>query len=204
MSKTFTLPGGVGHICTGTVSTAVIAGFLLAGGTQSARAERESSELLAGYITASDVSTNPVGAVEARVGLRGRETSPDWSLYDIGPRPRGRLSEGERWEKFEAEFGVEKKSSSLMKGALEEAKYRLDSATFAMHDLVKNVEERFRFEYQLRDLSSSAPRTRGLRPMYSNPFEDMIDNARLRSDVDLNVFSQRAFVGLRLVMPFGD
>ncbi len=204
MSETFSHRWTGRQNCPGPVAVVGIAAVLLAGAWERAWADRDHVGPITGYVTASDVCTNPVGAADCLTGLPERETGPDWTLYDIGRLRHGRLSEGERWEKFEAEFGADKRSSSLMKGALEEAKYQMDSATFAMNDLVKSVEERFRFDYQLRDLSSSAPRTSGLRPMYNNPFEQMIDGARLRSDVDLGTFSKRAFVGVRLVMPFGD
>ena len=113
-------------------------------------------------------------------------------------------SPGGRWEKFEAEFGINNKSSSLMKGSLESAKYQLDKTTFALQEFVDNFTDAVSFDYGWNDLPGQRPgSTSTPRPTSSNPLFDSLANARLKSDIDLKV-AGGSFVGLKLVMPFGD
>ncbi|MGD0650542.1 MAG: hypothetical protein ABSA97_05295 [Verrucomicrobiia bacterium] len=48
--------------------------------------------------------------------------------------------------------------------------------------------------------SSTAP----LRRYYSDPILDSLENAQIKSGVDWDSHAGRAFVGVRLVLPFGD
>lgn len=171
-----------------------------------AHAQTPEQKPLAGYITASDVATNTIPGARPTDRLRDRTgatiASPD-PAYDVTPPP-SRASSGQRWEKFNAEFAIQQKSPLLVKGAMEEAKYQLDSAAFAVKDFAKEVEDYFRVDYELRNLSSAPPRSKTLRPIYDTPFDDMMDNARFRSDVKLGAEGGGAFAGVRLVLPFGD
>ena len=121
-------------------------------------------------------------------------------------RPRQPLTQGERWEKFEAEFGLKEKNPSLFKSSLESAKYRVDKTTFALNEFVQNVENALSFDYGLRPAggrngTNTATRGAATSPI---PLWDAVQNARFKSDIDLNVPGGRAFVGVRLVLPIGD
>jgi hypothetical protein len=170
-----------------------------------ARAQEAKRELLVEHVspsilTAPSASTNSFASMEAVKRISGEEAA---RLMD---QPRHRLTEGERWEKFEAEFGLAEKDPSLIKGSLESAKYRLDKTVFEVNDFVQNVENALSFDYGLRPAldregTNTAPRSAAPSPI---PLWDMVQNARFKSDIDLNVPRGQAFVGVRLVLPIGD
>jgi hypothetical protein len=121
-------------------------------------------------------------------------------------QPQQRLTEGERWEKFEAEFGLKEKNPSFVKGSLESAKYRMDRTTFALNEFVESVENVLTFDYGLRPPASPEGTNTTTRGAAASPIPlwDAVQNARFKSDIDLNVPGGRAFVGVRLVLPIGD
>ena len=105
----------------------------------------------------------------------------------------------ERWEKFEAEFGIQQPSRSLVKGSLQNAKYRLDEASVTLQEFVDTVRDRLKFDYGLTDPGSAAVR----RNSTGNLLTDTINRARLQSAIDLNL-GAKAFLGVKLVLPLGD
>ena len=105
----------------------------------------------------------------------------------------------ERWEKFESEFGIQQPSRSLVKGSLQNAKYRLDEASVTLQEFVDTVRDRLKFDYGLNDPGSVAVR----RNSTGNLLTDTINRARLQSAIDLNL-GAKAFVGVKLVLPLGD
>ena len=105
----------------------------------------------------------------------------------------------ERWEKFEAEFGIRQPSPSLVKGSLQNAKYRLDEASVTLQEFVDTVRDRLKFDYGLNDPGSVAVR----RNSTGNLLTDTINRARLQSAIDLNL-GAKAFLGVKLVLPLGD
>lgn len=151
-------------------------------------------------LNAPSASTNSVTSLKAATAIDGEEAARFIN------QPRQQLTQGERWEKFEAEFGLNAKNPSLFKGSLELAKYRLDKTTFAVNEFVQNVENAFSFDYGLqpvggREGADTATRVAAPFPI---PLWDTVQNARFKSDIDLNVPGARAFVGVRLVLPIGD
>jgi hypothetical protein len=166
------------------------------------RAEEPKRELLVEHvppsiIAASAAPTNFIASIEAAPAIDGEEPAR------LMKKPQPRLTEGERWEKFEAEFGLKQKNPSLFKGSLESAKYRVDRTTFALNEFVQNVESALSFDYGLRPVGSTNTTTRGAATS-PIPLWDAVQNARFKSDIDLNVPGGRAFVGVRLVLPIGD
>lgn len=118
-------------------------------------------------------------------------------------------SVGQRWERFEAEFGIQRKDDSLAKNTMRTAKYRLDRATFAMQEFVDNVESAMRFDYGWNDRAEGVEVERRAR-LPARPSDgfmelmtDSLRNARLQSDVELRL-DGRAFIGIKLVLPVGD
>jgi hypothetical protein len=116
---------------------------------------------------------------------------------------RGELTAGERWEKFEAEFGIQQRESSLLRASVQSAKYQLDRAVFAMQEIVDTVESALEFDYPIGRWAASDAGRGGGQPRSSNPLQDALLNARLQSDIDLSVPTGRAFVGVKLVLPVG-
>ena len=105
----------------------------------------------------------------------------------------------EHWEKFEAEFGIQQPSRSLMKGSLQSAKYRLDEASVTLQEFVDTVRDRLQFNYGMNDLDSAAAR----RGSTGNLLTDTFNRARLQSAIDVKL-GEKAFVGVKLVLPLGD
>ena len=105
----------------------------------------------------------------------------------------------DRWEKFEAEFGVQQPSRSLVKNSLQTAKYQLDRTALALQEFVDTVSDRLRFDYGLSDLGL-APRTY---VPTGNFLTDTLNQARLKSDIDVKL-GAKAFVGVKLTLPLGN
>jgi len=152
------------------------------------------------FLAASAAPTNFIASIEAAPAIDGEEPAL------LMKRPPQRLTEGERWEQFEAEFGLKEKNPSLFKGSLESAKYRVDKTTFALNEFVQNVENAFSFDYGLRPAAGREGTNTTSRAAANSPIPlwDAVQNARFKSDIDLNVPGGRAFVGVRLVLPIGN
>lgn len=182
--------------------TACLVGLLVAtvACPQEAKRELLVEHVPPSLLTAPPASTNSVVSLEAARAIDGEEAARFMN------QPRHQLTQGERWEKFEAEFGLVERNPSLIKGSLESAKYRLDKTVFQVNELVQNVENALSFDYGLRpaDGSNGANRFTRSTPTSPIPLWNMVENARLKSDIDLNVPRARAFVGVRLVLPIGD
>jgi len=121
-------------------------------------------------------------------------------------QPSGRSStSGERWEKFEAEFGIGKKDPSVIKASIASAMYELDRSLFGMQEFVHDVQTAVSFDCELRTLGHASSSTR--HSMVSSvpiPWWDTMEKARFQSDIDLNTAGGRAFVGVRLMLPLGN
>jgi hypothetical protein len=115
------------------------------------------------------------------------------------------LTAGERWEKFETEFGVPQKDPSLVKGSMETAKYQLDRTCFEMQEVVHYIQDNIFFDCGLRNIgqSPSSP-DRCTFWQVPIPLWETLQQARLKSDIDLNLASGHAFVGVQLVLPIGN
>ena len=112
---------------------------------------------------------------------------------------------GDRWEKFETEFGAPKNDLSVIKGSLETCKYQLDRTLFGMQEFVQNVQHAVSFDCALRNLGGTPSSCS--RPGSSSvpiPLWDTMERARFRSDIDLNMGSGHAFLGVQLVLPIGN
>jgi hypothetical protein len=120
--------------------------------------------------------------------------------------PSRERTAGDRWEKFESEFGIRQKDPSFVKSSMESAKYSLDKSVFALNEFVQNVEGRLSFDYPLRSLGRPATPNNSSRPTSNSPIPlwDAVGNAHFKSDIDLDAGRGRAFVGVRLVLPIGD
>ncbi len=105
-----------------------------------------------------------------------------------------------RWEKFEADFGVKQQDPSLVKSSIESAKYKLDETVFAAKEFVQN----FRYDTYLADLTTGSATTSAPRRYYSDPVMDSWEHCQIRSGAEWDKKTGHAFVGVRLVLPFGD
>jgi hypothetical protein len=170
-----------------------------------ARAQEAKQQLLVEHVPSSllaesSTSTNS----NAGTGIAGSMDGE--SANRALQEPKRELTRGERWEKFEADFGIAKKDPSLLKGSIESAKYRLDRTVFALNEFVQGVENTFSFDYELRALHRRADTSESAHAASSSPIPlwNAIENAHLKSDIDLDMAGGRAFVGVRLVLPIGD
>ena len=181
------------------LSIATCLAALLAG--RAAHAQEAKRPLLAEHVPLSVLVEPPASTNSVAAG--GITGSVDGEAATAGmTKPKRELTQGERWEKFEAEFGIHEKDPSLIKGSIESAKYRLDRTVFALNEFVQNVEDALSFDYGLRSLATNeSTRAASASPI---PLWDAIENARFKSDINLDMPGGRAFVGVRLVLPIGD
>ncbi len=113
------------------------------------------------------------------------------------------VTSADRWERFEAEFGVKQRLDSPVLGSLQEVKYRLDRATFTMQEIILSAEEALRFNYGLEDFGLPVTPSKSPRSTSGSLWWDAIQGARFQSDVKLKIASE-SFVGVKLVLPLGD
>jgi hypothetical protein len=106
----------------------------------------------------------------------------------------------QRLEKFEADFGVKQKDPSLEKSSIESAQYKLDQTVFAAKELVQD----FRYDTYLADLTTGSAASRAPRRYYSDPVMDSWEHCQIHSGAEWDEKTGHAFVGVRLVLPFGD
>lgn len=181
----------------GTVTCFVGANFAL-----SSDQENPHRALLAEYVPPSLLlQTNDTAAVSKIIHPRARYYTVSSEMLQSRTRA---LTAGERWENFETEFGLRERNTSRMLGSVESAKYQLDKTLFAMQEFVGDVEEAVSFDYALRDIGRRPPANGATdRRVYDNLWMDAWQNARFKSDIDLDMVKGRAFVGVRLVLPLG-
>jgi hypothetical protein len=169
-----------------------------------ARAQDASQRPLIEHLSNSPPRESLFGSNSVLASQSSLQTNNDAAVPGVKV-PRKELTSGDRWEKFEAEFGTPQKDPSLIKGSMESAKYQLDRALFGMQELVKDVQAAVSFDCELRSLGrSQAPNDRSSASSVPIPLWDTMERARFQSDIDLNMAAGRAFVGVRLVLPIGN
>jgi hypothetical protein len=124
---------------------------------------------------------------------------PPWS-NEILPFLPYRATAADRWEKFQTDFGIQRKETSFWGGPLQSAKYQLDEATFGIQEFGKSIEQTLRFNYGFNDLTG-AKRPVTLRRPYS--IWESLERTRFRSEFNLQAGSQ-GFIGVKLELPIGD
>jgi hypothetical protein len=175
---------------------------ILGGGL--ARAQDASQRPLIDYVSNSLPRESLSGSNSVSASQSSLQTNNDAAVPGVKV-PREELTSGDRWEKFETEFGTPKKDPSLIKGSMESAKYQLDRSLFGMQEFVQNVQDAVSFDYELRNLDRSpAPNARPWASSVPIPMWDTMERARFQSDIDLNTAGGRAFVGVRLTLPIGN
>jgi hypothetical protein len=171
---------------------------------QTAPAQERGKQLLVEQVPPSLTDAESPGGFSKAMGGTQKVALSESTSQQITGRQR-ELTQGEKWEKFESEFGVHQKNPSFMKGTLEDAKYRLDKTVFGLQEWVDNVENTLKFDYPLANPGGSlSPGPSSTRLNDPVPFWGSMEDPRFKSDIDLDPFTRRAFVGVKLVIKFGD
>lgn len=152
-------------------------------------------ELIVNYVSHDTLAPAPTTTNVVAVPLNPPVT--------VAATPKKSDTTGDRWGKFEAEFGIAQRSSSPIKGSLQDAKYQLDWTTFALHEFAENVADRLRFNYSMSDIGLAPVRSKPARVIPDNFVDDAMLNLRLKTVIDLNL-GKKSFVGVQLVLPVGD
>ena len=181
-------------VCLGAVAgSAVCLGCLL-----NARGQAMPNTLLVDYVSPSllsssrtpspTMSTNTTPAAEAK-------TTRLCSLI----KPTA-MTSGDRWSVFESEYGIQEASPSAVGRIFQAAKYGLDRMTFSAQETAKRCE----FTYDLGEAPPNEPGSRIPTPQYSLPMFGRFGQAQIKSAVTIHdPQTGEAFVGLKLVIPFG-
>jgi hypothetical protein len=130
---------------------------------------------------------NSVPERPARLAAQGIERT-DWPMPGLHRKP----TDADAWEKFEAEYRPEPRSSSPAKRPIETAKYGLDVTVFALDRFVKSIRNNADFEFDQGSLCRTRANSRG----------GLLDNPRVKLDLDLT--RGRPYLGARVVIPFGN
>jgi len=169
-----------------------------------AQAQEINQRPLIEYVSAPAPQTPPSGTNSVALHARLIATNSAAAISKVEMRSKD-LTSGERWEKFETEFGVPQKDPSLVKGSMETAKYQLDRTCFEMQEVVHYIQDNVIFDCELRNIGQ-APSSSD-RCKFSEvpiPLWGTMQQARVKSDIDLNTASGHAFVGVQLILPIGN
>jgi hypothetical protein len=106
--------------------------------------------------------------------------------------PHRAPTEAEAWERFEAEFKPRNKSPSPAKRQIETMKYGLDVTVFSVDRFVRNIQRQADFRFDKGHLHR-AP-------------DDQVPPARgsPRVQLDMKVWRSKPYVGVKIVIPFGN
>ncbi len=142
----------------------------------------------------ASLSVSPIAAASIRSNISERTGHQVLAEREFQSILMPRLpTDAEAWERFEAEYSPPQKSPSLIKRQIETAKYGLDTAVFAVDRFTKNVENQADFSFNQG----------GLRRTRAIPLEGPRNNPRVKLDLDMWQGS-RPYVGVRLIIPFGN
>src|ERR1051326_4681276 len=119
-----------------------------------ASAQDASQRLLIEYVSNSLPRESLSRSNSVPVSQSSRGANDDVVVPNIRA-PRKQSTSGDRWEKFECEFGTPQKDPSLIKGSMESAKYQLDRSLFGMQEFVQNVQSAVSFDCEVRNLGRS-------------------------------------------------
>ena len=112
----------------------------------------------------------------------------DWPT----PTLHGKPTDAEAWEKFEAEYEPQHPSSSPVKHQIETVKYGLDTTVFAVDRFVKSIRDHADFEFDHGNMHRTHAKSPGV----------FLDNPRVK--LDLEMLRDKPYVGVRVVIPFGN
>lgn len=152
---------------------------------------------LSEYIRPSLLETN---TSHAEISFKKTFAVEPLSTAVARPRQDNRIR---RWTQFQAEYGMRTNYSSFATHAIGTAKYAVDYTSLAMQEFADTLRDTFQFEYQLRNLGRATPQTSPPHRIRDNMLFDAWENARFQTSLDLQVAS-KSFVGLKLIIPFGE
>ncbi len=107
-----------------------------------------------------------------------------------------------RWEKFETEFGVTEPEHSTVLRSMQSAKYSLDRAVFAANEFSHNLSRLTDYELDHGRFYHASAATQLLRDESLTPWPTVPENVHL--GLDVNLVQSRPYIGVKLVIPFGD
>jgi hypothetical protein len=116
--------------------------------------------------------------------------------------PQHAPTDREAWEQFEAEFGPQHPGRSPIKRRIESAKYGLDVALFAISRFSKNIEDNAEFKLDRGQLRRVPPGVTPPLRASGNLWKDALENGQVK--LDLQTLRSKPYVGVRLVIPFGN
>jgi hypothetical protein len=169
-----------------------------------AHAQEASQRPLIEYLPAS-ASHEPLSPTNSASAYQRSDVTSNDAAMARTQGPRKHLTSGERWEKFEVEFGIRQKDPSLIKGYMESAKYELDRTLFGMQEILQDIQKACSFDYEIRNLGRlPSADNRSTSSSVPIPLWETMERARFQSDIDLNMAGGRAYVGVQLVLPIGN
>jgi len=139
------------------------------------------------------VTTHSVAQQGANPPMQASLTTSSPTL--VGPKGTQRS-----WEQFEAEFGLQQNDPTLIRGNLRRVKYGMDLVTYSVDNFLRSTERALELKY-----SNGAVRRAATAPNEPSPgskHAGAFDDTRLKLDLDLT--RGKPYVGLRLVVPFGN
>ena len=158
-------------------------------------AQQQKPNLMVDYVPPSLLSTNAEAYVVKLAIV------PADSTHDTAAVASSRSTPQRRWQEFEAEFGIQEKDHSFLRGSLQTAKYKLDETVFAAQEFIENLH----YETTLKDLmGDSSIGGGGSHHSSSDSASSWLETTKFRSGVDWNWNTGRPFVGMQLEMKFGD
>lgn len=125
----------------------------------------------------------------------------EWDASQI-IKPPHRNDASHRRDKFETEFGIDGKTRTGVLGSVQLAKYTLDDVTFTVDDFTRNLSDALKLEYDHGRVHRAASPNDNASPRLSGPGSGIPRG--LRFGPELNLTGGKPYVGLVVVVPFGD
>ncbi len=166
------------------------------------------------------VSGQDAKSVTTIASLPGSNIPMDYLLQPVAntsPRPSPKFTDQKQrpvvatrksnrgkdtWEYFETEFGLQQRSTSPVKRQIESAKYTVDVSLFTVNRIVRQIQDESELKLDRGHLRRAEPRSGPLPRVHANPLTDALENARVK--LDLQVYPDKPFVGVKVVVPFGN
>ena len=106
-----------------------------------------------------------------------------------------------RWEKFEREFGGDLDRAPALLVPVAQAKYGADLAVFTLETLLEQIKDSVELRYSNGHIGRAVA-FREPSPAYLGRAPLTFEDARLKLDLDL--VDGKPYIGVRLVLPFGN
>ena len=144
------------------------------------------------------ISVSAGDAAHTKITVLAEAKAPTWeNVVVVVPN---RETQGDRWMKFENDFGIHQKSPWWIGRMLQSAKYQVDTMIFGAQEGVRRLE----FTYDIGEAPPNGPGSEVMNPQYALPLFGNFGHAQLKTCITQHdPQTGTPFVGVKFNVPFG-